>query len=50
MRPELFYKLASGKFLNCIWTFFMAHICCISVLWPENGLNRENISRTFLRK
>jgi len=42
LRPELIYKLASGEFPNCVWTFFTAH-CRISVLWPENGLNRENM-------
>ena len=48
MRAETFYKLASGEFPNCIWTFFTAH-CFISMLWPGNGLNRENASRTSFK-
>jgi len=29
--------------------FFIAHYCMLS-LWSENGLNRENVSITFLKR
>ena len=29
--------------------FFIAH-CCMLSLWSENGLNRENVSITFLKR
>jgi len=49
MRPEIFYKRESGDIPNCVWTFFTAH-SCISMLWPGNGLNRENMSCTSFKK
>jgi len=47
--PRTFFKLASGEFLNCVWTFFhrlllyIHHVTC-------KRLNRENMSRTSLKK
>jgi len=37
-----FINLASGDFPKYVWTFY--------VVWPENGFNRENVSRTSLKK
>jgi len=39
---NFFINLATGEFPNNVWTFNM--------LWPENGFNRENMSRTSLKK
>ena len=34
--PELFYKLASGEFLNCVWTFFHRSLLYIhAVTWER---------------
>ena len=38
---NFFINLATGEFPNNVWTFNM--------LWPENGFNRENMSRTSLK-
>jgi len=39
---NFFINLASGEFPKCVWTCY--------VLWLENGFNRENMSRTSLKK